>query len=385
MRRSPCLAAAAASLMLVLAGCSASSNLLESKRVDYKSAAKLPTLEVPPDLTAPGSDDRFAVPEAKNSGTTTFSNYSKDKDKDKDKGATGTTGPSSGGVLPGVDKVKVERAGNERWLVVRMRPEDLWPQLKLFWQENGFVLKSENPDTGLLETDWAENRAKIPQDFIRNAIGKVFDDLYATAERDKFRTRLERGSEPGTSEIFITHRGMEEVVSDARNGVTRWQPRATDPGLEAEFLRRLMVRLGADEVRANAQLAQKAPENAKLSKAADGGSTLALNEAYDRAWRRVGLALDRVGFTVEDRDRSKGLYFVRYADSDGGSAKSGGILSKLAFWRSNDSKSASAQQYRILVSDGGPTTDIKVLDKAGGSPNPATAGRILALLYQELK
>jgi len=369
---------AVASAVLWLAGCSASSHLLESKRVDYRSAAKVPTLEVPPDLTAPSADDRFAVPDAKNSGTTTFSTYTKEQ------GAAAKVPTVSVGLLPGQDKVKVEHAGTERWLVVKMRAEDVWPQLKLFWQENGFVLKTENLETGIMETDWTENRAKIPQDFIRNAIGKVFDDLYSTGERDKFRTRLERGSDPNTSEIYISHRGMEEIVSDVRNGVTRWQPRAPDPELEAIFLQRLMVRLGIEEIRAKTQLAEKGPENAKLRKGADGTSLLALNEAYDRAWRRVGIALDRVGFTVEDRDRSKGLYFVRYSDADSGNAKSAGLLSKLAFWRS-DTKSANAQQYRIMVSDAGPTTDVKVLDKAGASANPDTAGRILTLLYQELK
>lgn len=361
---------------IVLSGCSASSSLLESKRVDYKSAAKVPTLEVPPDLTAPSADDRYAMPDSKSAGAATFSNYSKDR-------AAAPQVNAASAVLPAGDKVKLERSGAERWLVVRMAPEDLWPQLKIFWQEQGFVLKSENSQTGLMETDWAENRAKIPQDFIRRAVGKVFDDLYATAERDKFRTRLERGKEPGTSEIFISHRGMEEVVSDTRNGGTRWQPRATDPELEAEFLHRLMVRLGVEESQAVAQAAQATTENAKIRKGSDGASTLALNDAFDRAWRRVGLALDRVGFTVEDRDRSKGLYFVRYADSDTIASKSGGFLSKLAFWRS-DAK-ASTQQYRIQVSEAGQNTDVKVLDKSGVSTASDTATRIIALLYQELK
>jgi outer membrane protein assembly factor BamC len=191
---------------------------------------------------------------------------------------------------------------------------------------------------GIMETDWAENRAKLPQDMIRATLGKFLDQIYSTPERDKFRTRLEKGAEEGTTEIYISHRGMYEAYANEGKGRTVWQPRPADPELEAEMLRRLMVRLGTQETRAKTLMAAdaKKEERAKLMRATSGVGSLQLLEAFDRSWRRVGLALDRVGFTVEDRDRTKGLYYVRYVDPEAGCGQEvgGRLLSKLKFWDS---------------------------------------------------
>jgi outer membrane protein assembly factor BamC len=287
----------------------------------------------------------------------------------------------------------MERAGTQRWLVVPETPEKIWPIVKEFWQESGFLVNLEIPEAGVMETDWAENRAKIPSDMIRSTLGRVLDQVYSTGERDKFRTRLERGSEPNTTEIYISHRGVEEVVtamSSSSNSPASfvWQPKRPDPDLEAEFLRKLMVRFGVEDNRAREMVAV-APkiERAKYVKAAEGGAgLLELDEPFDRAWRRVGLALDRVGFTVEDRDRSKGFYFVRYLDpeSDAATKKNDGVLSKLAFWRS-DKPAAKSEQYRVLVKESKDTSQVQVLNKEGAPDRSDVAQKILSLLHEQLK
>ena len=326
MRR---VSAVAVLLAATLSGCV--SDLLGPDKVDYGSAKKLPPLDIPPDLTAPARDERYQIPDVTAAGATTYSAYSAER--------TSAPRPGSTEVLPNVDSARLEHSGNERWLVVSEPAEKVWPLVKEFWQESGFLIKTENPGTGVMETEWAENRAKIPEDGIRGLIGKALDTVYSTAERDKFRTRLERGEKSGTTEIYISHRGVEEVYVSQNQDRTMWQPRPPDPGLEAEFLRRLMVRFGVQNERAKTQLAAKPKEEdarAKIVEAADGIGSLQLAEPFDRAWRRVGLALDRGGFTVEDRDRSKGYYFVRYVDSDAEALKKDdGFLSKLAFWRSS--------------------------------------------------
>jgi outer membrane protein assembly factor BamC len=367
---------ALALLAITAAGCSV---LPDSRKIEYKSASKAPTLEVPPDLSQVARDDRFSVPDAAGKGTATFSAYSADR--------TPTAMAQNSVVLPPVDKVRVERSGNQRWLVVAMPADKLWDTVKDFWQETGFIVNIERPEAGVMETDWAENRAKIPDDLIRNTIGKLLDSVYSTGERDKFRTRFESGVDSGTTDIFVSHRGMEEVYTSSAKDDTRWQPRPPDPELEAEMLRRLMVRLGSEEKRAAASLATvKAEPRAKLAKADDGAGTLEVQERFDRAWRRVGLALDRVGFTVEDRDRSKGLYFVRYVDPDADNAKKdSGMLSKLAFWKSSEPLASSKVQYRIYVRDSGPQTVVQVLSSEGGADKSETAKKILDLLYQQLQ
>jgi outer membrane protein assembly factor BamC len=384
MNRSFSLLSRSALLLLVgvLAGCGG--NILpESKKIEYKSAGKLPPLEIPPDLTQQSRDERYVVPDVSASkGSATFSAYSSERS-----GQARTT--TAQDLLPQVDKMRIERSGTQRWLVVAGSPDKLWPNVKEFWQELGFLVNVEVPEAGILETDWAENRAKLPQDIIRGTLGKVFDSLYSTAERDKFRTRLEKGAEAGTVEIYISHRGMYEIYTNEGKSETRWQPRPADPELEAEMLRRLMVRLGVDESRAKTMVAAgQQQERAKLSRATDGVGALTLEEAFDRAWRRVGLALDRVGFTVEDRDRSQGLYFVRYVDPDIDGRKKEedkGILSKLMFWKGSASDKPNQAQYRIHLKAAGESTSVQVLTREGGVDKSDTSKRILGLLHEQLK
>jgi outer membrane protein assembly factor BamC len=369
-------------LIGVLAGCGG--NILpESKKIEYKSAGKLPPLEIPPDLTQQSRDERYVVPDVSSSkGSATYSAYSSERS-----GQARTT--TAQDLLPQVDKMRIERSGTQRWLVVGGAPDKLWPGVKEFWQELGFLVNVEVPEAGIMETDWAENRAKIPQDAIRSTIGKVFDSLYSTAERDKFRTRLEKGAEPGTVEIYISHRGMYEIYTNEGRSDTKWQPRPADPELEAEMLRRLMVRLGVEESRAKTMVAaEQRQDRAKLSRATDGAGALLLEEAFDRAWRRVGLALDRVGFTVEDRDRSQGLYFVRYVDPDIDGKKKDddkGFLSKLMFWKGGAADKPTQAQYRIQVKTVGETTTVQVLTREGGIDRSDTSRRILGLLHEQLK
>ncbi|HEX6828846.1 MAG TPA: outer membrane protein assembly factor BamC [Burkholderiales bacterium] len=380
--RSRLLWAVLAACALSVAGCSGS---LEPKKIDYKSAGKLPPLDIPPDLTQPSGDDRYAVPDMSPSGTATYSSYARDRAAQPQQGT---------GIAPVALKegARIERSGTQRWLQVPGTPEQVWPVVKDFWQELGFIVIVEKPETGIMETDWAENRAKIPQDVIRSTLGKVIDSWYSTAERDKFRTRLERTSDGMSTEIYLSHRGMVEVFDqvDVATGAgqrTVWQPRPADPELEAEMLSRLMTRFGVEEERARAMVTTAAGvERAKMVKDAAGGGMLVVNEPFDRAWRRVGLALDRVGFTVEDRDRASGMYYVRYVDPTKDETQlNKGILDKLMSWTSSDSKKAKPQQYRIEVKEAANATRVGVLSATGAPEKSEVGTRILSLLYDQLK
>lgn len=367
----------ASSLLIPVLGCSTQSSFLESKKIDYKSAGQIQPLEIPPDLTSPSSDDRFAVPDGKSSNSTTLSTYESGK-------VAARSSDKSGKVLPVNSKIKLERDGSQRWLKIDMPAEDLWLQVRDFWQETGFILKIDASEAGVMETDWAENRAKIPQDILRSTIGKVFDGLYSTGERDKFRTRLERGKEAGTTEVYISHRGMQEVYTSELKKDTRWQPRKADPELEAEMLLRLANRLGSEDARTQADAQPMPADRAKLVKSGEGKSQLDVLEDFERAWRRIGLALDRVGFTVDDRDRSKGIYFVSYVDpQDDNKVKPKGFFARI--FGSGDSKPGKQEQYRVLVSDAGETTAVRILDKTGSPEKTAVGGKILELLYDQLK
>lgn len=379
--------------IVVLAGLlAACSYMPESKKIDYGTAAKAPPLDIPPDLTRPTNTTQYSAPNVASTGSAVFSQVNA-------KNQVGKNQKVDESILPEGSRgvARIERQGNQRWLVVSVPEDKAWNMTKAFWQENGFVLKKEDPQTGVMETDWAENRANIPTDAIRGFLGKALGTMYSTPERDMYRTRLEKGAKPGMTEIFISHRGMVEVYVNEGKDQTRWQPRDADPTLEAEMLRRLMFKFDGVSTEEAKQLAAKqadtpkSQDKARIDTAPDGGAMLVVDDNFDRSWRRVGLALDRVGFTVEDRERASGLYYVRYVDSDekGMQEKKEGFWSKLAFWSSKDDKVPTKVQYRINVREqqpGGPTSVIVLAPGNTGAADVSPIARqILDLLLQQLR
>jgi outer membrane protein assembly factor BamC len=371
--------------LLLLAGCAG----FGKKTEDYKGAqarASQP-LEVPPELTAPTMDDRYSIPDPH--AQTSYSAYSQK--------ATPNAEPSMPVVLPKFEGVKLERYGDQRWLVVKGEPEKVWPVAREFWIDNGFKLLREEPQLGLIETDWREDRPKIPQDLLRRTLGRVIEGLYSYPRRDKYRTRLEKGVEPGTTEIFVSNRNVEEVYSSSTQDRTMWQSQPADRDLEAEMLSRLMVKIGGGDTKVTTASAplpgrrgvtpapvSSGPTNAVLENS--GAGPLVVNDGFDRAWRRVGLALDRVGFTVEDRDRSKGIFFVRYIDpeADLQATSKEGFIDKLKFWK--PAPKSAQPQFRIHVADAGASTSqVQVQDSTGGPDASPTGKKILGLLYEQLK
>ena len=350
-------------LTIALSACS----VLEGEKIDYKSASKGSSLEVPPDLKQLSRDTRYAVPGGVVSANALQAGQAAQP--------TGTQAAPAG-----LGDVRIERNGNQRWLVVSRPADKLWEPVREFWLENGFTLATDQANIGIMETDWAENRAKIPQDFIRSTLGKVLDSLYSTGERDKFRTRMERNAEGGT-EIYVSHRGMIEVFNSSSKDSTVWQPRPADPELETEFLRRMMVKLGVSQEQAKAVAAASA-QRPPVARVANVNSipVVQIDEGFDRAWRRVGLALDRTGFTVEDRDRSQGLYFVRYVEPKG-DKKEAGFFGKLF----SSEKNVPPLKYRIVVRSQGEATTVSVLNAAGAPETSANAERIVRVLADDLK
>ncbi|RZI97213.1 MAG: outer membrane protein assembly factor BamC [Variovorax sp.] len=351
-------------LVANLAACS----VLESDKIDYKSAGKAPTLEVPPDLSQLSRENRYAIP----GGPVSANAYQ----------AGLANAPGLPTAVSNIGDVRMERSGTQRWIVVNRTPEQLWDPVKDFWQENGFLLTTEQRNLGIMETDWAENRAKLPQDIIRGTLGKLVDSVYSTGELDRFRTRMERGAN-GATEIFIAHRGMEEVYSTQRKDQTVWQPRAVDPELETEFLRRLMVKLGVSQEQAKALAATPVPAQTSKVSNVGGQPVVQISEGFERAWRRVGLALDRTGFTVEDRDRAAGTYFVRYVPPNP-DKKEPGVLSKL-FSFGQSSKTEAPLKFRVLVKSQGEQSTVSVLNEAGAPETSANAQRIVQVIADDMK
>ncbi len=360
---------------LLLGGCSSIDGLFGGSKVDYRTqAAKTAPLEVPPDLTQLAREGRFRA-------TADTVSASGMQSRAAAVATTTQVAPNA------VGDIRLERQGNQRWLSVPLPPEQVWPVVKAFWAERGFALEVENAQTGVLETAWTENRTKIPEDFIRRTIGRVFDALYSTGERDRYRTRLERTAS-GT-EVYISHRAMEEVYTSAQKDNTTWRAKPADPQAEAEILSALMVRLGTKEdvarvamAKATTSAAPSRPTAAAAGAAAPVGATsLVVDDDFDRAWRRVGLALDRSGFSVEDRDRAAGLFFVRYVDPALAGKEEPGFLSR---WFGK-AEPAAVQRLRVLLKAEGGKTTVTVQNSQGAPETGAAARRIIGEVSAALR
>lgn len=376
--------------VVMLAGCSSMWSKKDDKHgIDYStpgasSESRRSTLEVPPDLVTPAQDSHYAVPDGSTRGVATYSGYVADRTPSASAPAAAPAAP-----LQTNTKIRIERAGNERWLVVQgTDTAALWPRMQEFWRDLGFILIVDNQAAGLMETEWAENHAKVPGDMIQSALQRMLGTHYSTGERDKFRVRLESTSQPGSVEIYISNRRMEEVHNSGDQDGTHWEPRPNDPELEGAMLQRLMVRLGTDEKVAQKMVAETktaAPARASVAPGPNGVLQLTVNDNLDRAWRQVGLALDRTGVVVEDRDRAKGIYFVRYIvneDPNTAKEKQGWFARHFSF---SSKKPAGTDKFRIQVSADGERTTVTLLNKDGGAAPAESSKQILTLLFNELK
>ena len=406
-------------LFLVLYGCDSIPFVDQVTQPDYKAIGRSRPLEVPPDLTSATTNDTYAIP-----GSTSYSDYKNGQQQDN--------GQSK--ILPNPEGMKIVKAGAQKWLVVNATPEKIWPVIRDFWLDMGFAVKKESPETGVMETEWiAQADLKIDtKKGVLDSFDDWIDKLGGSATKKKFRTRLDRGLQEGTTEIYMTHRGVE-VVDDGKEKVrtvygeieTGYKKEdknkasvnsdALDNELDAELLRRLMVKLGVADKRAKEIIATPVNQKrAEIKKEADGSASLEIQDPFDRAWRRVGLALDVIGFVIEDKDRSSGIYFVKYADVDidDSPKKKKGVIDTLMFWSDDDKKDKEVsqakekplseklkfwggndkektnpdKQYRVKIISldvGGSQVLIEYQD--GKRNNSSTANRIMTLLYEQLK
>jgi outer membrane protein assembly factor BamC len=364
----------AAALVLAistLAGCDTLNDWFASDRVDYKSTGSAPPLKVPSDLDAAKVQPQYTAPPVSAAlGGAPTRNVT-------------AAGNSSEGVPNAQDPLgmHVERDGDRRWLVVDGRtPDQLWPQLEEFWKANGFVLKTDAPATGIMTTDWAENRANIPDDWFRRTIGHVIDFAYSSGTRDSFRTLVERGAN-GATDISITHSALEEMLTGQDKSSSRWVERPRNPVLEAVFLSKLMEQFGLTDAQSKQLLADARPATAPAKIDMSGGATtLSLADRFDVAWLRVGLALDRTNFTVDNRDREKGIYYVRYADSTQ-ELKGDGLLGKLFY---SKPKRQSGKEFLVNVHPNGTGTEVSVVDANGQVDTSSEAKNLISLLHAQL-
>lgn len=356
-----------------------SGNKKDLPKLDYQTQTrKIVKLEVPPDLTNPDQGNLYQVPAG--SGAVRASDLSRR--------TSATQQAANSEVLKSVKGVRLERDGNQRWVEVQGKsPAEIWPLLKAFWQENGFDIKSEEPGIGQMETEWAENRAKIPQDGLRRLLDKVgLGGIYSTSERDKFIIRIEQGKN-GSTDVFFAHKGMKEVYADKNKDTTTWQPAANDPNLEAAFLARFMQYLGVDQQQAENALTQSVAKRSGNELARIDGNTLLVSGDYGRNWRRTALALDRIGLNVLGQNIERHAFLVQQApnESDAVSTKKPGFFGRMFGKGKKVEKSAAYPEIIVFVEPVNGGSRIRLLNKDGSAYNGSDASTLLSRLHTELR
>ena len=373
----PIKPAALAIALIGLSACSGSKK--EQPKLDYQSEnRKIVSLEVPPDLNNPNQGNLYQLPAGV--GAVRASDFNRNNAAKQN--AAGQT------VLGSVKGVKMERDGSQRWLTVSgKQPAELWPLLKAFWQESGFTIASEEPSIGQMETDWAENRAKLAGGGLRSILEKIgLGGIYSTSERDKFIIRIEQGKN-GSTDIFFAHKGMKEVYADRKKDTTMWQPSESDPNLEAAFLARFMQYLGVDGQQAEQALTQSVAARSNASELArvDNG-TLLLAGDYGRNWRRTALALDRIGLTVIGQNAERRAFLVQQAPIEGEAVanKKPGLF-KRVFGKGKAEAPKTYPEIIVYVEPINNGARLHLLNKDGSPYKGSDASTLLSRLHTELR
>ena len=357
----------------LLMGLTACSNTSEWKGVyTPESKEKISyQLDVPPDLSEPDVSEGLTLPNI--SGGSTYSAYK-----------TGSnTGYKGDIVTPANPKgAKVIRDGANQWLEINSSAEELWPQLKVFFTKVGFEIKREDKRLGIIDTNWLENRIDLPTNWFTRLIKK----LDSSGLRDKYRARLEKTNKPNVTLVFITHQGLKEVGEDYTGeeiAHTLWQPRQSDPELEAEMYQRFLIFRDVSKDQAISLVDTTTAVTNKRTKFVEkeGNTLLQVNEGFARTWRRVGIALDRIGLLVDDRDRSDGLYYLRITEDFRDKAKEDdGWLASLF----SSKKVKLRDRYLLSVSNEGETTFVGINETTGAKADADFVKQLLTDLQNYL-
>lgn len=340
--------------LFALAACSS-----DKSRIDYKVAsAKVPALEVPPDLTSPGINEQYVIPGTDGALAANFSDYSK--------GNSAQPASAVGAVLPVLKNVRMERSDKQRWIVVSDKAENVWPAVKAFWLEMGFQIQVDNPQSGVMETDWQENRGNVPQSGVRYVLSKMFDSLKPAGQRDQYVIRFERSKDGLSTEVYLAQQVMEEERSADKKDI-KWMPRANNPEIEIAMLQMLMAHLGGEAVTpvpgaATSASAVAATVAAVQMKEVADGKIMRIDEPFDKSWRKVGLALDKARIAVEDKDRANGVYLLRATAA---------------------AKGKAAGNYQVTVRESGAACEVSVRNANG--ENDKESLRIVEVLYQSIE
>lgn len=350
-------------LVISLMACSSTS------KDKYGTAGGQP-LEVPPGLSQPEQNSSMAIPSIA-SDRTSYSEYSQ-----------GSKPVVDTSLLPAPKGARMVREGDIRWLEIEAPTEKVWQELHGFFRSLGFEIKQEDPQLGILQTSWQENRAYASTGFWSS----VFN-VFKTSIKDRYRVRLERTDDPNLTRMFLMHQGVKQEVDERVSSVggdvitMYWTNSPYDPEIEAEMMLRFLAYRGMSEEKLE-EVAKVKPRDVRAElKKVEGGQVLVVNENFARTWRRTGVAIDRLGITIDDRNRSEGLYFISLGEEFlKNHQQQEGVFKKLF-----GGKETEGHKFILKVTDQVTESVVSLHDKEGKLSNDAGASTIMDLLYAQLR
>jgi len=285
----------------------------ENLTFNYYSDKSVSSLEVPPDLTSPNYQNAFRLNNLAPNAKKNFISNSEDNENSE--------------ILKSSSDIQIMKDGARRWLEIDKDSETVW-QLSLdFFKKMGFNIEISNKKTGIIQTNFLENRPRpnLPKSSI-NVIKQVFQDFgksYSLGSIDRYRIRIEPNN--NKTEVFLTLDQMQEVVSKTDGNVshTVYQAAVRNESIEVEMLYKLMVFLGGDAATSREKIiSSSVKENTPIFEIKDslnGYAKLVVNMNVVEAWDNISWALDQARVDIEDKDFMEKTFYLNAArTSDNG-------------------------------------------------------------------
>ena len=290
-------------------------------KINYYSDKSVTSLEVPPDLTSPSYENSFRLSEfvknvKPNTVNLTNNNFEEESTK----------------IIVNPTDITVKKSGSRRWLIVNKNPDLVWDLTKQFLKEKGFVIKKSNKKIGVMETDFLENKPKIPSKslgLIRSFLESQIDNVsYTLPIVDSYKVIIEPLDLGEKTQVNLSLFSMAEVISGSGNNeTTYWQASEKNTALETEMLYSLMLYLGGESASAREKLLD-AKEEGKISvqvkDGLNGYAKLVFKLNLVDTWDNMAWAISESNIELEDKDVKERAFYIRTARTI-----DKGIMSKL--------------------------------------------------------
>ena len=215
-----------------------------------------------------------------------------------------------------VGSFKIERLGNDRWLSTTLTPEQVYPA-------GAHLLEGQRLQPRPGPSGSRRARDRLGREPRQAAAATSSAHRSASCSRTAYSDqRARQVPHPGRAHARPAATSTSPIAAWKRStsasarSRTVWQPRPADPSARGRVPVPPDGRSSAPRTRKPRRSPPPRPtappRGARRRARARARPTgrrrrpCRLDDGFDRAWRRVGLALDRSGFTVEDRDRGPG-------------------------------------------------------------------------------